>query len=109
MATGDTMGYAAYDSDNGTAYEIKCSSVTASAGGLSGFSILPTDLPIWPYDHRDLRHVNGKSAGGKRASLIIGSADNALFVSRGGSFTIDAGTFTVLGSEGERRPASHIR
>ena len=108
MATGDVMGFAQYLSDNGVTYAVKISQVTATQGNFSGFSVNPLPLPAWPWNKKDLRHVTGKSGSGKTARLSISTPDTSLYTT-GGSFIIDAGTFTVQGAEGERRPKSHLR
>lgn len=110
MATGDKFGWYTYVSDNGNPYTIKLSATTAGQGGFTSTNPpLGGTQPVWPWHERDLRHVTGvNTTSGKRARLPVALNVNALYQS-GGSFTIDAGTFVVLGAEGERRPASHVK
>lgn len=109
MSTGDKFGYYIYASDNTLNYVVKLSAKTAAAGGFAATSA-PSPLSlgvVWPYGAHNMRHVTGKDGSGKRARIPVGAPGNALFIS-GGTFSIDAGSFLVLGAEGERRVATNI-
>ena len=109
MATGDTFGWYSYNSDDGSIYTLKMSTAEATAGGFSaGSSPLNATSFVWPWHTRDIRHVNGVSSAGKRNSLKIADASSTMF-QNGGTYTLHSVVYTILGAEGERRPASHVR
>ena len=111
MGAGDTFGFYAYTSDNGTTYNIKLTAADASAGGFGAKVAALANAP-WPWHARDLRHVTGydTSTPTKHGRLIIHDASNILFTT-GGTWnnSVTSRSYTVQGAEGERRPATHIK
>lgn len=111
MGAGDVFKFFPYKSDNGTTYNCKLTQADATAGGFPA-AVAPLDNAPWPWHARDLRHVTGQNTTTptKHGRLIIYEASNTLFTS-GGQWTNSntSQTFEVLGAEGERRPASHLK
>jgi hypothetical protein len=111
MGFGDTFGFYPYASDNGNVYNVKLSAADAAAGGFPA-AVAPLANPPWPWHEKDLRHVTGFNSANKlkHGRLVIYIVTNPLFTT-GGTWTnsTTTQTFTVLGAEGERRPASHLK
>lgn len=109
MSTGDHFGYYIYNSDDGSPYVVKLSAIVAAQGNFAATTNpLGSTSAVWAYGAHNMRHVTGVGAGGKRARLPIAQPGGSLYVG-GGTFTTGAGTFQVLGAEGERRVATNIR
>jgi len=111
MGAGDTFKFYPYVSDNGTTYDIKLSAADATAGNFPA-AVAPLTNPPWPWHTRDLRHVTGYLTSNplKHGRLIVHDAAFPLFTS-GGTWnnSVTGNSYTMLGAEGERRPASHLK
>ena len=108
MSTNDTFGWYTYTSDDGNNYIVRMSAEIATQGGFGGGSSpLSGSARVWAWNYRDMRHVTGVNGAGKRGRLPIGQPGNQK-LKTGGTWTAHGKTYTILGVEGERRPASHI-
>ena len=107
MGFGDTFSFVQYTGDSGTAYAVKLSAAVAAQGGFST-ALSPIGNPVWPWKAHMMRHVNGKSASGKYARIPLATNSNSDYVS-GGTFSLHGIEYTILGAEGERRPANAIK
>lgn len=104
MGYGDKFHFYDYESDDTNHYAIKLTELVAAQGGFTSI-VSPKTSYTWSYGHGNLRHVTGVTTAGKRASIPIQSPSNDKYTS-GGTFTLHSETYTILGSEGERQPAS---
>ena len=111
MSVGDTFGWYTYTGDDGQDYNVRLSDAIAAAGVFAiGSSPLGSGVRAWPYHYRDMRHVTGHQTSdtAKHGSCPIGSPNDAR-LSIGGTWAAHGLSYTILGVEGERRPASHLR
>jgi len=106
MGVGDEFKFYHYESDNGNTYIVKLSTLIAEKGTFNEASSA-LELPAWPYNTKNMRHVTGVSDTGKRLRLPLASNADALYIS-GGSVSLHGTTFKIEGAIGERRPASAI-
>lgn len=106
MGFGDQFAFYGYDSDDTKSYVVKLSIAQAAEGGFSLVSN-PLSAPGWPFNPKNMRHVWGKSASGKRAKLYCAAPDNTKYTS-GGTFQVHGTSYTVEGAIGERRPLSAL-
>jgi hypothetical protein len=107
LASGDTISWYTYVSDNTISYNVKLTAQVAAAGGFAASA--RGALPPWPWHYRDMRHINGVTATFDSKRLPIASVGNGKFTSASGTWTTYGVSATVTGAEGERRPSTHLR
>lgn len=106
MGFGDTFGFFDYTGDDGGTYVVKLSTAVAALGGFVA-NATPTAGIGWPYGPKNMRHVWGKSAAGKRTKLPIADPTDTLFVD-GGSFTSHSVSYNIQGCIGEQRKLNNL-
>jgi len=106
MGFGDTFKFYAYTSDDGNVYSVKLSALVAAEGGftvVSGAAIKNG----YPFGPKNMRHVWGVSAAGKRARVPMADASDPKFVT-GGTFSLHGASYTIEGAIGEARKLSFL-
>ena len=106
MTLGDKLKWSTYPSDDGNLYGIKQYGAVQTASGLAATT--RGALRAWPYHTSDLRHICGTTADGLHSARLVTTAADTRFVNSTGSFTLYGKTYVVTGSEGERRPGTHL-
>lgn len=101
MGYGDTFNFFDYTGDDGANYVVKLSTAVATEGGFAA-NVSGSGTPPWGYGPKNMRHVWGKSASGKRAKLPIADPTDTKFVD-GGTFTLHSTPYSIQGAIGERR------
>ena len=90
-----------YVSDDTNTFSVLMRAALAVAGGFSESSAVASNYPRrWR-----MRHVWGRTADGVKKKLPIAEATNTKYTT-GGTFTVGANTFVILGREGEKMQAS---
>lgn len=107
MTLGDSLSWYAYKSDDTKTYNIKLYDAVGLASDLDDST--PGKNAPWPWHYRDLRHLTGYDAAKKKRSRCPVNVDDDRYVNNEGTFAMYGATYVVTGSEGERRPASHLR
>lgn len=107
MGFGDDFGFYNYISDNTKTYVVKMSAAVAGQGGFIATAGSPLAAEGYPFGPKNMRHVWGLAANGKRAKLPVASAANTKFTD-GGTFTLHSESYTIQGAIGEKRKLSYL-